>query len=236
MGHGFRRRCIWIRSRTTRAWRALKSSLRSIPWSIRAAVPLLVVVVGSIWAFHTAGLLDVSGKDTTGNRLTAVLTLVGVFVTASVAFLGHAVSRQGEARQAVDSSISAMGLLAKPDGSPSEPLTAGAGLLAVANLGQLGLAMSLLSDLWGKAGADGAERVSRDAAITLIDQAVGLSRPDNTNGCRVRLARKLRAALETSSLWTVGGRGDGYECEATGRKPSSLAAVESHESALLWDT
>jgi hypothetical protein len=171
MGSQLRRSWIWSRSRTVRTLRAIRRAFRPIPWSIRAAVPLLVLVAGTLWAFRAVGLLDVTNKDTTGSHFTAVLALVGVLTTAAVAFLGHAVNRQGETRQAVDSAIRAIELFVRPDGSPAEPSMAGAGLLALASLGQLELAISLLSDLWP------ARRVPREAATDLIDRALSSHDP-----------------------------------------------------------
>lgn len=233
MWQAYRRRWIWIRSRATRAWRAMKRTLRAVPWSLRAGLLLLGLVAGAIWAFHAAGLLDVTGKDSSNNRFTAVLALVGVLVTASVAFLGHAINRQGEARQAVDSSIRAMGLLAKPDGSPAEPLTAGAGLLAVANLGQLDLAVSLLSDLWGTGGKGRKERVSRDAAITLIDQA--LSSRDPT--IQIDAAHALHTNSERLWQRQPSGRLPDDETDSRTRPPVAAQSpwlVWTHLKARFW--
>jgi hypothetical protein len=129
-------------------------------------VLLLVLVGGTLAILRSVGLLDVDGEDEAGTRFTATLTFVGVLATGAVAFVGHAVTRQGEARQAVDSSVRAIELLVKPDGSPTGPLAAGAGLLALANLGQTALAIALLSDLWGH------DRVSREAAVELVDRAL----------------------------------------------------------------
>jgi hypothetical protein len=166
MWQAFRRRWIWVRSRATRRWRAVRQLLRTVPWSVGVALVLLVLVAGTLLALRAFGLLDVTDGDDSGSRFTAALTLVGVLVSASVALVGHAINRQGEARQAVDSSIRAVGLFAKPDGSAAEPLVTGGGLLALANLGQLDFAISLLSGLWGR------DRVTREAAITLIDKGL----------------------------------------------------------------
>jgi hypothetical protein len=214
MWRAFKRATIWSRSRTTRGWRATKRFLRSVPWFVRAAVPLLLFVAGTLWAFEAAGLLDVTGKDSSGTRFTAVLAPVGVLVTAAIGFLGHTINRQGEARQAVDSSIRAIALFAKPDGSPAEPLTAGAGLLALANLGQLDLAISLLSDLWGR------NRVSREAAITLID--LGLNSRDPT----IQIDASYALHTNSERLWEFqpSGRLKGSDDGAFGAASSTEAS------------
>ncbi|MEU5995246.1 hypothetical protein ABZ806_40245 [Spirillospora sp. NPDC047418] len=112
-------------------------------------------------------------------RLAAVLTFIGVLVTASVSLIGFMVNRQTEHRlrteQAeqsrqlrLDSAMRAGQLIAPADGASSDPAALASGLLALTKLDNADLAVTLLVDLWSPENP----RVSHETAVLVIDAAL----------------------------------------------------------------
>lgn len=140
-----------------------------------AATVLLVMCV------LPAGLLlgPLHLGDGEAPRLAAVLTFVGVLVTASVTLIGFMVNRQTEHRLQtekveqsrqlrLDSAMRAGQLIAPADGGSSDPAALASGLLALTKLDNADLAVTLLVDLWSPENP----RVAHETAVLVIDAAL----------------------------------------------------------------
>ncbi|MEU8143224.1 hypothetical protein [Nonomuraea sp. NPDC048901] len=112
-------------------------------------------------------------------RLTAILTFIGVLVTASVSLVGLVVSRQTERRLEregrdqhdrlkLDAAMRAGQLFSPTDSTSSVPAATAAGLLALTKLDHSELAVALLVDLW----SDGKDKISKETAVLVIDAAL----------------------------------------------------------------
>jgi hypothetical protein len=75
-------------------------------------------------------------------------------------------AEEAEKRLKLDSSIRAVDLLSTPEGKPAAATEQAGALFALAHLGQLDLALTLLKEIWGKG------HISTDAATVLIDQGL----------------------------------------------------------------
>jgi hypothetical protein len=132
---------------------------------------MILATLAILWiAFDKTGFLD-------GKHLTAVLAFFGVLVTASVTFAGLVVKEQSDRRTIdtqvrdtkrleVEAAMKAASLLSTDDGSDANPSTVSGALLALAQLGQVELAMTMLSDLWL------GDRVSPATGILIVDRAL----------------------------------------------------------------
>jgi hypothetical protein len=125
------------------------------------------VFVLLLWA---TGLLDIPETGGGDQALAAVVGLLGGLFASSLTFIGvvlkHSLDEQAEGRLQLEASIKAVDLLATAEGKPA-PISEQAGaLFALAHLGQMELALALLSELWVPDG------VSTTAAARLIDQAL----------------------------------------------------------------
>ncbi|MFJ9628615.1 hypothetical protein ACIRU8_13050 [Streptomyces sp. NPDC101175] len=127
------------------------------------------------------------------SRLAAVLTYIGVLVTASVALIGYGINLQTERRLGneqdeqkrqlrLDAAMRAGQLVSPRDSGPTHPAALASGLLALTRLDQAELAVVLLVDLWSRdpdgsqpessSGDQGLPRVSHETAILVIDAAL----------------------------------------------------------------
>ncbi|TMR42091.1 hypothetical protein [Actinomadura geliboluensis] len=142
---------------------------------------LISVTVLLVVAVLPAGLLlgPLHLGDGETARLAAVLTFIGVLVTASVTLIGFVVNRQTEHRlqteQAeqsrqlrLESAMRAGQLIAPADGGSSDPVAPASGLLALTKLDNADLAVALLVDLWCPENP----RVSPETAVLVIDAAL----------------------------------------------------------------
>ncbi|MDV9172314.1 hypothetical protein R6V09_19680 [Streptomyces sp. W16] len=122
------------------------------------------------------------GKGDTA-RLAAILTFVGVLVTASVSLIGLMLNRQTERRltqeQAdqqrqlkLDAAMRAGQLISPTESGTVHPAAMASGLLALTKLDYADLAVALLVDLWPEGGEDGQKRISDETAILVIDAAL----------------------------------------------------------------
>lgn len=111
---------------------------------------------------------------TEGNAdaLAPLITVVGSGVVAAVAVFGllvrESLESQAEHRLNLEAAIEAVQLLTTDDGSePAESLQIGGALLALLDLNRLGLALSLLDELWPK------DLVSPNVASWVISEGLG---------------------------------------------------------------
>ena len=141
---------------------------------ISALVLALVAVVPAILLL---GPIDLGTGDT--SRLVAVLTFLGVLVTASVSLVGLMTSHQTERRlrleQAeedqrlkLDAAMRAGQLLTPTESATAPPAAVASGLLALTKLDNAHLAVALLVDLW----TDRTDSVSNEVAVLVIDAAL----------------------------------------------------------------
>lgn len=127
-------------------------------------------------------------------QLAAVLTYIGVLVTASVSLVGYGINLQTEQRLGkqqqedqrqlrLDAAMRAGQLVSPRDSGPAPPAALASGLLALARLDHAELAVVLLVDLWSgeqnagqpdpRGGGESWPKVSTETAILVIDAALG---------------------------------------------------------------
>jgi hypothetical protein len=161
---------------------AAGSGKKWLPWAFVGPV-IAVALAGA--ALVLLGGLD-SGDD---KRFAAVLTLVGVMITASVSLLSERRLRQQhvdeEARLRLDAAMDAGALFNANGASPADPAAVASGLLALTQLGRADLAVALLVDLWdgregpnGSSSGRGARAVSDETAILVLDAALRSPTPN----------------------------------------------------------
>ena len=154
-----------------------------LPWAVVG--PLLAVVLAGL-ALVLLGGLD-SGDD---KRLAAILTLVGVMITASVSLVSERrLTHQHideEARLRLDAAMDAGALFNANAGSPADPAAVASGLLALTQLARADLAVALLVDLWdgkddhpgGSSSTSAARAVSDETAVLVLDAALRSPSPN----------------------------------------------------------
>ncbi|MET7568090.1 hypothetical protein ABZT04_06240 [Streptomyces sp. NPDC005492] len=132
------------------------------------------------------------------SRLAAVLTYIGVLVTASVSLIGYGINLRTERRLGneqdeqqrqlrLDAAMRAGQLVSPHDSGPAHPAALASGLLALTRLDQAELAVVLLVDLWScdpngsqpepPSGSERLPRVSHETAILVIDAALRSASP-----------------------------------------------------------
>ncbi|MDT0486132.1 hypothetical protein [Streptomyces doebereineriae] len=156
-------------------------SLLSLTTVLLAAVLPVVLLRGQLF-----------GTDDS-SQLAAVLTYIGVLVSASVALIGYGVNLQTEQRLwteqeeqqrqlRLEAAMRAGQLVSPGDSGPAHPAALASGLLALTRLDHGDLAVVLLVDLWSgdqnstQAECVGGEerwpKVSHETAILVIDAAL----------------------------------------------------------------
>jgi hypothetical protein len=164
------------------------------PWILAVSAAILVLYVAFAATLWRLGLFDVpeSGPDARifaavfgllGGLFASILTFVGVLLKHSIDTRTLEITRDSEARLKLETSIRAVELLATDDGRETAPSQQAGALFALANLGQLGLAVALLNELWP------AGRVSTAAATGVIDQALRVG----SIGTQIGASRVLQA-------------------------------------------
>jgi hypothetical protein len=124
-------------------------------WLVVGSLGFFLLVVAAFWAL---GLFDQPEDDSSAKVLVAVLALVGVLFTETVAVLGLLLKdsvdqraadlRVRELRQGdVDVVIRAVDLLGEQN-ELSDPHKVGGAVLALHSLGHIDLALALVQDLW----------------------------------------------------------------------------------------
>ncbi|MFD0271730.1 hypothetical protein ACFVGY_34940 [Streptomyces sp. NPDC127106] len=170
------------------------------------------LVAASIGVFFLAAGLPaallhglIGGGET--KQLTAVLTFIGVLVTASVSLIGLMVNHQAERRLAqeqnerqrqlrLDAAMRAGQLFSPTESGPAHPAAMASGLLALTRLDHSDLAVALLVDLW----SEGAEGVSDETAILVIDAALRSASPNSQLVAAELLCRNARRLSACQSL------------------------------------
>ena len=159
---------------------------------------LAVLLSGFVVLLWRIGLFDLPESDAGAQAVAAVIALLGGLVVALLTFVGVLLKlsfeREAEERRRIDSSIRGLGLLITPSGQePSQVQKAGA-LFALANLGQLRFALSLLQRMWPSGQVDSSHalwvidrgledsdaNIQYQAASLLRDNAGRLKREDPT--------------------------------------------------------
>jgi hypothetical protein len=150
--------------------------------------------------------------------LAAVLTFVGVLLTACVSWVGTLVTRQSnrrlgqESAQAdqrlrqehedeqrrlrLDAAMRAGQLFSTTDSGHAHPAALASGLLALTKLDHADLAVALLVDLW----SDGDEKISIETAILVIDAALRSSQPNAQLVAAELLCRNAKMLDASQSL------------------------------------
>ncbi|GAB0106526.1 hypothetical protein JMUB6875_55120 [Nocardia sp. JMUB6875] len=138
---------------------------------VSGGVPLVILAAG--W------VIFVGPARPTGESLAAaIVTFAGAVLTAAVALVGHIFKRQTDKRLErgsqekrerlrLDAAMRAGELLAA-EGTQTTPAVVASGLLALTNLGQELLAVTLLVDLWKEHNS----QVSSETAVLVIDKAL----------------------------------------------------------------
>ena len=161
-------------------------------WLVWAVLAVAVAAAAPVVVLKTLGGLD----NASDKRLAAVLTLVGVTLTASVSLIGALIRRQSErrlerehgdeqARLRLDAAMQAGTLLNSNGASPADPAAVASGLLALTQLARAALAVALLVDLWDRQteapgdtpGGAGPKPLSDETAMLVLDAALRSSSP-----------------------------------------------------------
>jgi hypothetical protein len=157
-------------------------------WLAGSLLALAIAAAAPVVVLQALGTLD----NASDKRLAAVLTLVGVTVTACASLIGAVVRRQSErrlerehgdeeARLRLDAAMHAGALFNANGDLPADPAAVASGLLALTQLGRADLAVALLVDLWDEKAADeprhaavssGVRPVSDETAILVLDAAL----------------------------------------------------------------
>jgi hypothetical protein len=142
------------------------------------------VALGMVFGLLVAGLvLSPLGRTMSGQVITAVLAFVGALVTFTATVIGFSVQHQAQVKQnrqfELDAAMRAGRLIAPEDGSSAGPSALASGLVALTNLNQAELAVSLLVDLWSvRVDDDGTRQdnsqcqVASEIAILVINGAL----------------------------------------------------------------
>jgi hypothetical protein len=153
-----------------------------------------------IWLlFWWAGLLN-------GKHDSAILTFLGTYLTVSISFIGLVIKEASdnriaeehgreERRLAAESAMKAAALFSTSTGQPSDSATAAGALLALSDLGQTELAISMLFDLWRD------NRVAPSTAALLIQRALSHSSSDVQRDASVALSANVLKVVE---VWPGG--------------------------------
>jgi hypothetical protein len=100
-----------------------------------------------------------------GALLTAAVTLTGLLLRQSIDLRTAHLAEQEHKRLNLQAAMDTVRVLATADGKPSPPEQVSAALVVLARLGELGLAIDLLRDLFPR------EHVRASTAVTLCDMA-----------------------------------------------------------------
>ncbi|MFH8896953.1 hypothetical protein ACH4HG_11195 [Streptomyces coeruleorubidus] len=147
----------------------------------------VLVVVAVLPAVLLLSPVSFGGGNT--SRLTAVLTFIGVLVTASVSLIGLMLNSQTERRLAqehadqqrqlkLDAAMRAGQLISPTELGSAHPAAMASGLLALTKLDYADLAVALLVDLWAEEGEEEQKRISDETAILVIDAALRSTSPN----------------------------------------------------------
>jgi hypothetical protein len=170
--------------------------------ALLVGIPLGIVAVAWVLLF---GVMHVESSDTT--LVAAALGFTGVVVTACVSAIGVTVNRQAERRLEqqridernrlrLDAAMRAGELLSGASGQSPAPAAIASGLLALTKLDQVGLAVTLLVDLWN----DENNQVSTEAAILVIDAALDSEKPPAQLVAAELLCRNATRLMPCQSL------------------------------------
>lgn len=125
-------------------------------------MPLLVLIAllygGVLTDLWRAGLLELDDSKSDARVVAAALTLVGALIAASLTLVGvllkHSLDERNlqladdtNARLRLEASIKAVELLTVADGQPASQTRQAGALFVLANLGQVELALTLLSEI-----------------------------------------------------------------------------------------
>jgi hypothetical protein len=172
------------------------SSRESTP-AIGLVAFLVVVYGGLLVVLWQIGIFDLDG-ETNAQVLAPVLALVGAAFGASLTLVGvllkHSIDARTEARLRVETCMRAVELLATGDGKVAPPTQQAGALFALIRLRHVGLAVSLLSEIWPRgeissnaatwvinaALESGEQAIERDAASVLSENAERLLGPNGT--------------------------------------------------------
>lgn len=200
---------------------------------------VLSVSVGLMWQF---GLFVVPKDDTGAKTLAASLGLVGSMFTAVVALVGTVLkyaiddraatqaetearrnsqlAREEGYRNRVDIAIRAVALLGENNADANQSQIAGA-VLALVDLGEVDLAVALLSELWPKG------LVSSAVASQVLDAAFASSSAATMrNAAVVMVNNGTRLADERTTIWPFLDRKWPAKLEDNCRLGLVLAAVD----------
>jgi hypothetical protein len=196
-------------------------------WLLTRVFVLSVLAVALAAGF----LLSPLGRGLS-NQLPAVLTFIGVLVTSAAAVIGSSVQRQAQKKLAeehrqtekrlaleadeqnrrleLDAAMRAGQLITPTDAAstgPSSPAALASGLLALTNLNQAELAVSLLVDLWsnqinddGSTRANDGGRVANEIAILVINRALCSDSPSAQLVAAELLCRNAKKLTAIQSL------------------------------------
>lgn len=220
------------------------------PWFLAFVVAIVILSIGGLYMWRV-GMLDAVKDDSDKNLIAASLVVVGSLISAVVALIGIVVkysidaknlqiASQAQYSNHIDVAIRAVGLLTADTTSHQN----GGALLALVNLNQLELAVTLLDDLWPQrlvssavAGvvierciSEGSESDSIKAATVLSDNSNQIEGPNFSTiwpipdlGWRTDLPESCRLGLISAACGWMAYK---FESDQTNLPPA--AAVLYH--------
>ena len=143
---------------------------------VLSGLAVLTILVGFVIFLWLIGIFDLPPTDAGPQALVAVIGLLGALATATIAFLGILVkvtidARSGE-RLKLEAAIQAVGLLSTSSGAEAPTSQKSGALFTLVELGQIGLALSLLENLWG-----GTNQLVASSACWVIGRGLESSDP-----------------------------------------------------------
>ena len=211
------------------------------PWLI-AAFAAAVILGIAIILMSVTGLFKIPHDDAGTKTIAAALALVGSVLAASITLIGtvvkysiddrnarlastesarnYAVALETEKRNRIDTAIRAVDLLCE-NNKDTTPNQIGGALLALVNLGELELAISLLSQFWPD------ELVSPYVACSIVEAALNKGTEENQiSACLLLHANAKHIHQEGYNIWPISEVGWNTELPEVGRIGLVKAATE----------
>ena len=217
------------------------------PWLI-ASVAALAILGIAVGLMMSVGLFDIPKDDPGAKTLAAALALVGSVLSAAVTLVGtvvkysiddrnarlaaveasrnYALALEAEKRNRIEAAIRAIDLLSENNADTTNNQIGGA-MLALVSLGELDLAVALLSQLWpsGLASPHIAEVVLKEALKTGSEDTQDLART-------VLYQNADRIQQAGFHIWPIFGPGWKTELPGNARIALVYAAAEWMKSGL----
>lgn len=200
------------------------------PWIV-ASVASIAILGIAIGLMALLGLFKTPQDDTgtkslaaalglVGAVLSAVLTLVGTIIKYSLDERNYALALQAEHRNRIEAAIRAVDLLSENNQDATKAQMGGA-LLALVSLGELNLAVSLLTQLWPSG------KVTAAVADVILPAALKSKSPETQIAAAAVLAQNAsRIEQPLANIWPLANLGWWTDLNGNCRLGLVLAAAQ----------